>query len=138
MLIKMQLSLPTEARFVGVMRNVASCVMGDIGAPQEATEDVQVAVTEACANAVRHSDVGEYIVHLEVADEVCEIEVVDLGAGFDPAELQAPAGDNMESGRGLYLMEALVDDLHFTRDDDGTHVRLTKRWRNEPVAAGSR
>ena len=137
MLIKMQLSLPTEARFVGVMRNVASCVMGDIGAPQEATEDVQVAVTEACANAVRHSDVGEYVVRLEVADEICEIEVVDLGAGFDPGELQAPSGGDLESGRGLYLMEALVDDLHFARDDDGTHVRLTKRWTNAPVGAGA-
>lgn len=136
MLIKMQLSLPTESRFVGIMRNVASCVMGDIGAPVEATEDVQVAVTEACANAVRHSQVNEYVVRLEVQDTSCEIEVIDLGAGFDHTEVRAPVRDDIEGGRGLYLMEALVDDVQFEQEDDGTHVRLTKRWTNAPEPVG--
>ncbi len=132
MLVKMQLSLPTEARYVGMMRNVAQCVMADVGAPGDASEDVQLAVTEACANAVRHSDVNEYVVHLNVDDSLCEVEIVDLGGGFDPAAVPAPDVSEMENGRGLFLMQELVDDLQFTRDDDGTHVKLTKRW--EPVA----
>ena len=65
MLVKMQLSLPAEARYVGMMRNVASCVMADIGVPAPDSDDIQLAVTEACANAVRHADVGEYLVRLE-------------------------------------------------------------------------
>ncbi len=128
MLVKMQLSLPTEARYVGMMRNVAQSVMADIGAPTEANEELQVAVTEACANAVRHSDVGEYIVRLRVSDSSCEVEVVDLGTGFEPSAMNTPVGDDLESGRGLYLMQALVDDLEFVHGDDGTHVRLTKSW----------
>ncbi len=133
MLVKMQLSLPTEARYVGMMRNVAECVMSDIGAPTDANHDLQVAVTEACANAVRHSDVAEYIVRLQVSDSACEVEVVDLGSGFHPAEIAAPAGDDFEGGRGLFLMQALVDDLEFVREHDGTHVRLTKTWDDLPV-----
>lgn len=128
MLIKMQLSLPTESRYVGMMRNVASSVMTDVGAPEDATTDVQLAVTEACANAVRHSDVGEYVVHLAVDDHTCEVEVVDLGGGFDAGANRHPVGPEVENGRGLFLMQALVDDLQFIRDSDGTHVRLTKRW----------
>lgn len=127
MLVKMQLSLPTEARYVGMMRNVANCVLSDIGVPDDANSDVQIAVTEACANAVRHSDVGEYLVRFEAGDEGCEVEVVDLGGGFEPAEIRMQ-GDDMESGRGLWLMQALVDDLRFERGDDGTHVRLRKHW----------
>ena len=127
MLVKMQLSLPTEARYVGMMRNVAGSVMSDIGVPDDANADVQVAVTEACANAVRHSDVGEYVVRLEVCDDSCEVEIVDLGGGFEPPEINMQAED-MESGRGLWLMQALVDDLQFVRGDDGTHVRLRKQW----------
>ena len=123
----MQLSLPTEARYVGMMRNVAQCVMSDVGVPDDANEDVQLAVTEACANAVRHSDTGEYSVRLEVGDEGCEVEVVDLGSGFEPAEIKQQ-GEEFESGRGLWLMQALVDDLQFVRGDDGTHVRLRKQW----------
>ena len=140
MLVKMQLSLPTEARYVGMMRNVAQCVMSDVGVPDEANEDVQLAVTEACANAVRHSDTGEYSVRLEVGDEGCEVEVVDLGSGFEPAEIKQQ-GEEFESGRGLWLMQALVDDLQFVRGDDGTHVRLRKQWGDlgldEPAAASA-
>ena len=127
MLVKMQLSLPTEARYVGVMRNVTSTVMADMGVPSEASEDVQLAVTEACANAVRHSDVGEYVVRLGLGDRGCEVEVIDLGGGFEPSHVPLPA-DELETGRGLHLMQALVDDLQFVRADDGTHVRLTKSW----------
>lgn len=138
MLVKMQLSLPTEARYVGMMRNVAQAVMSDLGVPTEANEDIQLAVTEACANAVRHSDVGEYRVRLEVGDESCEVEIVDLGSGFEPSEIRQQAED-VESGRGLWLMQSLVDDLQFVRGDDGTHVRLRKQWDSivfdEPVAA---
>ena len=134
--VKMQLSLPTEARYVGMMRNVTSAVMSDMGVPQDANDDVQLAVTEACANAVRHSDVGEYVVRLALGEERCEVEVVDLGGGFEPADFAAPTESEHESGRGLHLMHELVDDLQFVRADDGTHVRLTKTWdveRVEPV-----
>lgn len=139
--VKMQLSLPTEARYVGMMRNVTSAVMTDMGVPQEANADVQLAVTEACANAVRHSDVGEYVVRLALGDERCEVEVVDLGGGFEPADFRSSPDatqSDHESGRGLYLMHELVDDLQFVRADDGTHVRLTKTWevdQVEPVTA---
>jgi serine/threonine-protein kinase RsbW len=131
----MQLSLPTEARYVSMMRNVATCVMRDVGAPSDVTEDIQLAVTEACANAVRHSDVHEYIVRLAVDDATCEVDVVDLGSGFDPASIASGDGHELESGRGLFLMQELVDDLQFVRDHDGTHVRLKKSW--VPEAAGS-
>ena len=137
MLVRMQLSLPTEGRYVGMMRNVASAVLTDIGAPDDANEDIQLAVTEACANAVRHSDTGEYSVILEVGDEGCEVEVVDEGSGFEPSDI-TQQGTEFESGRGLWLMQALVDDLQFVRGSDGTHVRLRKQWGDvsldEPVA----
>ena len=125
--VKMQLSLPTEARYVGMMRSVANCVMTDLGVPDDANTDVQLAVTEACANAVRHSDEGEYIVHLAFGDYGCEVEVVDMGSDWSPAEIRQSDTD-FESGRGLWLMQALVDDLEFVRGDDGTHVRLRKQW----------
>jgi serine/threonine-protein kinase RsbW len=127
-LVKMQLSLPTESRYVGMMRNVAECVMTDMGAPGEASEDIRLAVTEACANAVRHSDVNEYVVRLNVDDALCEVEVVDLGEGFDAEAVPAPSVEHLENGRGLFLMQELVDDLEFVRDGEGMHVKLTKRW----------
>lgn len=128
MLVKLELSLPTEARYVGTMRGVANVVMSDLGVPPAASGDIELAVGEACANAVRHSDVTEYIVRLEVGDQGCEVEVIDLGEGFEPEQGPSSPGGYEETGRGIPLMHALVDELEFAREGDGTHVRLRKRW----------
>jgi serine/threonine-protein kinase RsbW len=129
MLVRMELALPRDARYVGLMRSVAACIMADLGTPEEAREDVQLAVTEACANAVRHA-VGsaEYTVRLAVGQDSCEVEIVDLGPGFAPPADDAELALDSESGRGLTLIRALVDDLQFDRDGGDNRIRLVKRW----------
>ncbi len=145
MLIRMELSLPRDARYVAVMRNVASGILSDLHAPQDASDDVQIALSEACTNAVRHATgSSDYSVKFSVSDEWCEIEIVDLGPGFELPGVGArtgldrrdAAGDvdldevglELENGRGLVLMRALVDDFEFRREDGSTKVRLVKRF----------
>lgn len=130
MLVKLQLSLPAQARYVGTMRGVADRVMADVGVPAPTSDDIQLAVGEACANAVRHADVARYVVCLEISDAGCGVDVVDVGRGFDPATVPAGKGTERDNGRGLLLMQSLVDDLEFVRETDGTHVRLWKRWKH--------
>lgn len=139
MLVRMDLTLPRDSRYVGMMRNVASSVLTDLDVPAAAIADVEVAVTEACANAVRHA-VGsaEYTVGLAVAADGCEIEIIDVGPGFDPLGAELDEFDpDAEEGRGLYLMRALVDELSYERVDRRTRVKLTKRWahRHEGIPA---
>jgi serine/threonine-protein kinase RsbW len=114
------------------MREVAGCILEQLHAPSEAVGDVKLAVTEACANAVRHAvGTAEYSVRLGVDDGACEIEIIDVGPGFTPdaEEGQTIAGDDeSESGRGLFLIRALVDDLQFVRDGENNKVRLVKRF----------
>lgn len=131
-LFSLQLSLPRDARFVGLLRKVAGCVFADIGAPEGASDDIKLALTEACANAVRHA-VGSdgYSVGFTIDADGCEIEVVDLGPGFDEPSVEPDAVEpdaDLEAGRGVMLMQALMDDLQFSRQDSGTSVRLRKYW----------
>jgi serine/threonine-protein kinase RsbW len=130
MLVRMELTLPRDERYVVMMRNVAGCVLADLDVPDEAIGDVRVVVTEACANAVRHGiGSAEYSVGLAVAADGCEIEIVDVGPGFDPLGAEMDEFDAAaETGRGVYLMRALVDELAYERVNDRTHVKLTKRW----------
>jgi len=80
---------------------------------------------------VRHArGTDEYEVRVEIGTGGCAIEVVDVGPGFGARV--APASSEAESGRGLYLMRALMDDLEFVREDSQTRVRLVKHW--EPTA----
>jgi serine/threonine-protein kinase RsbW len=63
-----------------------------------------------------------------VTDDRCEIRVIDTGSGFDGRDAGfVTAGDSAESGRGIFLMRAMVDDLSFVSVPEvGTAVHLVK------------
>lgn len=130
MQITLRLSFPRDARSVPLLRTIVKDLLDNVGAPAEASSDIQLALSEACGNAVRHAHGGSvYSVNVAMDGDGCEVEVSDNGTWAttvpdtpDRVELEA------ESGRGLYLMEALVDDFKFYREDDETRVRLVKRW----------
>lgn len=129
--MEMTLSLPRDGRFVTVLRNVAACMLEGSSAPVEAIKDIEVALSEACANVIRHAEgTAEYSVSLAVSSSECVIEVTDLGPGFNQREHvpARPGAADAEAGRGLYLMRALVDHLEFSRTESAMKVQLTKRW----------
>ena len=130
--IQLQLTLPRDARYVGILRRVTESLLGGILVPTESRSDVAVALSEACGNVIRHAEgTSEYEVRLTVDADHCSIEVCDVGPGFDAASLTEEAAsldDVAEDGRGLPLLQALMDDLEFVRTDDTTTVRLVKRW----------
>ena len=98
-------------------------------------DDLKLAVSEACTNAIEaHGaiDVDErVIVRCEESDDRLEVLVEDHGAGFDPTTLPAhpPVTDpdrlNFERGLGIPLIRSLVDEVAFETSSDGTAVRLT-------------
>lgn len=129
MRVSLVLCLPRDDATVPVLRHIAVCSLGELGVVPDVIGDVALALTEACANVVRHSGVDdEYEVRLSVEDAFCEISVVDTGHGFDSTKLAvAMASSSEETGRGLALMKALVDDVRFeSRPEAGTVVHLVK------------
>ena len=124
----LHLSLPRESRYVPVLRRLTSDFLIHLGVEDADVADVELALSEACANVVRHAaGTDEYQVQVTVADDGCAITVVDEGPGFDPGAVR-PADAVEEQGRGLALIDAVVDDVSFTRDPGGHRVRLEKRW----------
>ena len=69
----------------------------------------------------------EYKVQFRVEGRTALISVSDGGAGFDPSIDRRGPTDSAESGRGILLMSALVDQLRFvSRPEAGTIVHLEK------------
>jgi len=88
--------------------------------------DLVLAVTEACANAIRHSGTDEIRVTVSV-DGTC-VEIVVEDDGVYRMTLPVTDGDP-GSHRGIYLMAAMVDDFSLhrgTAGHAGTTVRLLK------------
>ena len=125
-------------------------VPGDVGAVTPAVEkimevvrvmgcaagkefEVELALTEALANAVEHGCAGDPGKRAQVCvgcdpERGLLIVVRDPGPGFDPSQVPSPVqGERLYSrgGRGIFLINQLMDEVQHTRG--GTEIRLRKR-----------
>jgi serine/threonine-protein kinase RsbW len=106
-----RLDLPREAGSVPAVRRLLRSALALLHVNGDAGDDLEIAVTEACANVVRHATGAEmFVVDLDVDAERCSIDVRDDGPGFDPGDVNAPA-DGSENGRGLFLIRALAENV---------------------------
>ena len=129
MQLRIALSLPRDEVSVPVVRRIAAQSMAVLGVQGECVDELQVALSEACANVLRHADADDdYEVRLRVDGETCVIDVVDRGVGVDLDRLgRTDAPVDAEAGRGIQLMRALVDEVEFSHGEpQGTTVSLTK------------
>ncbi|NEK57010.1 ATP-binding protein [Geodermatophilus sabuli] len=128
--ISFTVRLPVDSTSVPFVRGLCRQALEHLQVDPPVVDEVALALTEACANVVQHAagDV-DYEVQVDIVDGTCRISVFDGGDGFDVDAL--PAGEErspLDDGRGLLLMQALVDRLSFVHEPDGRHrVTLEKR-----------
>lgn len=144
--MKFSLALPRDTLSIPVIRRVLGDALSGLGVSGDCIGDILVAVSEACTNVVRHAHArSDYEVLLTIADDVCTLKITDTGRGLRGVPETESASDTVdvidpttlrESGRGIRIMRALVDDVTFaSRPDQGTVVYLQKRltWRDEAL-----
>jgi serine/threonine-protein kinase RsbW len=141
--LSLALTLPRDEQTVPVARHIVRNAMEQVGVDETCVYDVELALSEACTNVLVHSGPGDqYVVRLDLEDRLGVIRVVDVGHGVDSTKLQADgAPPDDERGRGLGLMQALVDRFDFTsRPEAGTIVTLEKdlTYRDEALLVGRR
>lgn len=95
-------------------------------------DDLVLAASELCSNAIRHSSGAPGALELRAwteADSVL-VEVADDGGGFGIEELSDEEDQPdlvAEQGRGLYVVRALVDLFEVRREEARTIVRVARR-----------
>ena len=103
---------------------------------REAAALVDLAVTEICANVVRHGHPGApedtYDVVMRTSDNAIEIEVRDAGPPVPPGIPEMPSVDvdlmsMPEGGFGLALVMKTMDEFERWREGDVNVTRLVKR-----------
>jgi serine/threonine-protein kinase RsbW len=131
-----------ETLSVPVMRRVLGDTLRGLGVDEESVYDLLLAATEACTNVLLHSgrEVRGYAVVTSLGAVGCQVEVADAGNGQgigavlpDPErpEPETPVTQLPESGRGLAVMRACVDNVTLDSSPGrGTVVTLRKhiRW----------
>jgi anti-sigma regulatory factor (Ser/Thr protein kinase) len=95
--------------------------------------DVELALQEALANAVRHGCRGDRTKSVEchiTYEGTGELRIVvrDPGPGFDVSSVPSPLEDTnllRANGRGLFLINQLMDEVRFA--DGGREIHMRKR-----------
>ena len=133
--MSVRLNLPREVDSVPAVRRLLRCALAVLRVDRQAGADLEIALTEACANVVKHADGAEkFEVQLDVDEGLCAIDVMDAGRGFDPdrtpaASHHAESPDQLnDGGRGLFLIRALSDSVRMdTSPRRGCLIHFEKR-----------
>lgn len=124
------LRLPREAATVPVVRGLIRTALVELRVKPTCVGDVALALTEACANVVEHAADAddEFEVRVRIDSRTCRIRVIDTGTGFDQRMIRGAMPEpEAERGRGIMLMQALVDNVRFESvPEEGTVVHLVK------------
>ena len=127
MRLEVVLALPSDGAFIGPVRDAVGNLLSAAGAPDEAVSDVQVILGEACANALTHAHVTDYLIEVKATAHGCLLRISDHGPGL-PSGPEPNPNQLDERGRGLLLIRALADEADIDSTPDGTVVRVAKSW----------
>ena len=140
-----EMKIPAKPEFVGVIRLTLSGIASRMGFSYDEIEDLKIATSEACTNAVQHAynnhENGEVVVGFGLYEDRLEVMVADSGQSFDfhtarqglgPYEQNASVEFLREGGLGLYLIETLMDEVRI-HHQEGVTVFMTKYRDGEQV-----
>jgi len=136
-------SRPAALRFalpcdLGHVRNASRAVhqfLAEQGCSEEILSACDLALVEACNNAVQYAPESARSRPV-VVEAICnpgrlEIRVTDHTRGFDwPEKIELPTPDS-ESGRGLFLIQSLMDSVIYLRGPGENTLVLRKSLSDE-------
>lgn len=141
MRLVVDLTLPTEARLVSQTRRAFTGYLEEMGVDVDDVSDVALALSEACANVLRHaSSRGECF---RLTAELCPEEVVlcieDDGVGMPDVDVRpskAPEA-TATSGRGLFLIRSVMTSVDLETDPvrQGTRLHMRKSLKDHALSA---
>jgi serine/threonine-protein kinase RsbW len=132
-LLQLDMRLPAQREAVDPAVQQIMQEVRKTGCVEGKEDDIELALSEALANAVVHGcqcDPAKTVECYVVCDEVRGLVIVvrDPGNGFDPTVVPVPTeAQNIYSnhGRGVYLMNQLMDEVQFHKN--GTEIHMIKR-----------
>ena len=127
------LTLPSSLDSVKAVEQAADEFARRAGFDEDTVPNLVMAVHEATVNAVLHGGAYDsrkpFTATFECTAESMIVRVTDSGPGLDPDTIPDPlAPENIlrGSGRGIFLIRAFMDEVHFRQLHPGTELTLIK------------
>lgn len=131
LVLKLKVTLAADRNAIDPVVQSIMEVVRDTHCATGKEDAIELALSEALANAVIHGAKGDSkkVVECDVAcDEKLGMLIVvrDPGPGFDPATIPSPVvGENIycNHGRGIFLINQLMDEVQFKNNGKEIHMR---------------
>ena len=138
----LDVTVPADLRQVPTIRDGVMQIVRDKHCAAGHEIEVEVALQEALVNAIKHgcrNDASQHVQCCVTCDANGEVLIVvrDPGSGFDVASVPDPLSDQgllRESGRGVFLINELMDEVRY--EDGGREIRMRKRGRATAEKSG--
>lgn len=133
--IEVNIKVPNQTRYLGLIgrigEDVARALKRFRGDREELAYHINLVLTEAMANAIRHANEGdpakEVHIHIAIRNQTLSIKVYDQGQGFDIRTLSPPDFKSLdEHGRGIYIIRTLMDQVAYRKHDGGHVLEMEK------------
>ncbi|MFC5404720.1 anti-sigma B factor RsbW [Cohnella soli] len=133
-----RLQIPAHADYIDIVRINLYAIASKLGYSYEDIEDMKVAASEACNNAVLYGyhELNDDVIDIcyEFDDTALSIYIKNKGPEFANPELhvqgeplrQTAVSELPVGGLGIYLMEALMDEFDIRTKAGITEVVMTK------------
>ena len=131
---RVSLTLASTLATVEMVEETALDFARQAGFDPDIASNLAMVAREAAVNAVIHGNRYDpqksVAATFELTPDSLLIRIADQGSGLDPDTIPNPlAPENLlrSSGRGVFLMRAFMDEVHFRQLDPGTEITLIKR-----------
>lgn len=128
-----RVTIPSDVSYLEPVRTLIQEIASLAGLPKDAVSEVELAVTEGCANVIRHcycnSDRERIDLSFTFGDDVFEVRIDDYGKFVDPSRIKSrPLDEVRPGGLGVHLMQKVMDEVTYTKNRwGGTSLTMRKR-----------
>ena len=139
--IELQIKVPNQTRYLSMIGRIseelAKQLQNYTGDREALANHINVVLTEALVNAIRHANANdpdeEVEIRITVTDEELVLQVFDHGRGFNLESISSTAEDAQheleDHGRGLYIMRSLMDSVVYYPVEGGNVLEMRKQFR---------
>ncbi len=130
-----RLVIPSDLERLVEVDSYVESLMAKLPFDKDARDDIAISLSEAVTNAIEHGNGGDISksVHIEfeISDEGLGMVITDEGAGFNSSNVPDPReNENLLnlSGRGLLIIEHLMDLIEVSATPKGTRIKMLKNF----------
>ncbi len=129
---KFEMTIRSSLEEIEAVEKMAERAADKMKFSEEERDSLAIAVTEAVNNAIIHGNKQDrrkrVNLRFDFEGEKLIVKIKDQGTGFNPDKISDPlAPENLlkESGRGVFILSTLMDEVKFNFDK-GTEITLIK------------